>query len=225
MEYCGDFQFYSKSIDLADSNSLELVPNAAKMLSNFYLDPKKRMIITVPELKKTVSLSSVEHAYQLSKCLFACKTNEERKRMINTFNQPDILASAEKAKKAGNPTAYDLEFDTEAWSIYAPTLMKELIQQKIEKNHEISTILKKIAKARLRLVHFSLLDKVWGAERVVQPVSRGDEETTLEGEGKITSESLVNNGVDYDEGVAELDGRNELGNIYNQYILDHYSDK
>jgi predicted NAD-dependent protein-ADP-ribosyltransferase YbiA (DUF1768 family) len=213
MEYRGDFQFYSKSIDLPVSNSLGLIPNAAKMLSNFYMHPKKPMIITVPELRKNVSLPSVEHAYQLSKCLYACQTNEDRNRMIDEFNKPEILASSEEAKKAGNPISYGLDFDLDAWSIYAPNLMKELIQQKIEKNHEISTILKNIAKAQLRLVHFSTKDKIWGAERVVSCSSSCGEEGSTE---------ALRSKDEYDEGIAELDGRNELGNIYNQLIREYY---
>lgn len=183
--------FYSKADDLPE-NPYGLPVNTARILSNFTICD--RPIVLKVSSRRTVKIPTVEHAYQLQKCLESCESEAQRSDCLEKFLSPDT--DSKKAKKLGKSflKAYQLE-TPDYWDDVKVARMRELVFQRIRASRDLQSILQIIAVHRLRLVHLSQLDVFWGA--TVRECRAEGEEGTL---------------------TIHVEGRNELGNIYHDYI-------
>lgn len=199
-EYIGDFFFYSRSQYLPEENSLGLPVDIAQQLSNFSFC-KKPIELTDPDFARPIPLPTIEHAYQLAKCLLMCRNREQKQTMIDIFTNPSLEAS--EAKNIGNKDSFerfDLIFNEDLWRAHSRSIMKDLVYQKINKHHQIKNALKVLHQKKLRLVHYSPRDKIWGA-------------CPIHFEGHIVGEYSRS---------QPLNGDNELGKIYHKYMEDHF---
>lgn len=197
----GDFQFHSKAKLLREDNTLGLPQEAPRMLSNFFL--QEQPILVRDKEIGDIEMPSVEHAYQLSKCLISCSSKDQKDKICKIFTSQSTLQDSAKAKTLGSKrmfTKFGIVLDQERWNKMSKGLMEGFVRQKVTRNLTIQRILAVLHKENMRLVHYSRSDRFWGALR------RGTVDPN-------------------DSASAILEGRNELGNIFHCIMDELFSSK